>query len=115
MASSAFPHCSPTNMSVGMILCLISRLPMNITCHDRPYLSCIHPYLSLDGYSLSSMSAEPPSDSFFHSTSTSSFVLQATRNDTAAVNLKSGPALMSLNSCPTSSMVTRSTVPEGVL
>ena len=33
---SPHPAWSPTNMSVGVILCSISRSPMNITCHDRP-------------------------------------------------------------------------------
>jgi hypothetical protein len=41
-------------------------------------------------------------------------VRKATRNDTAGVNLKSGPALMRLNSWPRSSMDMISTVPEGV-
>src|SRR6266851_6838325 len=80
MASSAFPHCSPTNMSVGVIFCSILRSPINITCHERPYRSCVHPYFSLNGYSPSSMSAEPPFASSFHNASTSSFVSQATRN-----------------------------------
>jgi hypothetical protein len=34
------------------------------------------------------MSAVPPLDNCFHSASTSSFFLQATRNDTAGLNLK---------------------------
>ena len=45
-----------------MIFCLICRSPMAITCQERPYLSRVHPYLSLKGYAPSSMSAEPPSD-----------------------------------------------------
>ncbi|MGZ8830582.1 MAG: hypothetical protein ACXW2Q_09430 [Thermoanaerobaculia bacterium] len=32
-----------------------------ITCHDRPYRSCSQPYRSANGYSPSSISAEPPS------------------------------------------------------
>src|SRR6266478_228018 len=102
-------------MSVGVIFCLISRAPMNMTCHERPYLSCVHPYFSLNGYSASSIRGVPPSESFFHKASTSSFVLQAIRKDTDGLNLKNGPALISVNGCPTSSIRTRSTVPEGVL
>src|ERR1700722_9456586 len=115
MGSSAFPYCLPTNISVGVIFCLISRSPANMSCQERPYRSCVHPYLSLNGYSPSGMSTEPPFASSFHKASTSSFVSQATRNDTAGVNLKRGPALMNLNSCPESRRVRRSTVPEGVL
>ena len=32
---------------------------MNITCQERPYRSCVHPYFSLNGYSPSSISAVP--------------------------------------------------------
>jgi hypothetical protein len=42
IASSAFPHTSPTNIKVGVCFCFISRSHMNITCHERPYLSCVH-------------------------------------------------------------------------
>src|ERR1700730_12716607 len=102
-------------MSVGVIFCSISRSSINITCHERPYRSCVHPYLSLNGYLPSSMSADLPFESSFHNASTSSFVSQATRNDKPGGNLKRGLALMRLTSCPRSSMVRRSTVPEGVL
>src|SRR5262245_57524493 len=88
---------------------------MNITCQESPYLSCVHPYFSLNGYWPSFMSVVLFFESCFHNESTSSFVLQATRNDTDGLNLKSGFALISVNSCPKSSMVTRSTEPEGVL
>jgi hypothetical protein len=70
------------------ILCFILRSPMNITCHERPYLSRTQPYFSLNGYSASPMSAVPPLDSLFHNASTSSFVLQTTRNDTDGLNLE---------------------------
>src|SRR5262245_20553344 len=102
-------------MTVGIIFCLISRSPVNITCHERPYLSCVHPYFSLNGYWPSSMSVVPPFESCFHNESTSSLVLQATRNDTEGLNLNRGPALINVNSWPKSSIVTRSTEPEGVL
>src|SRR5215813_10132998 len=50
IASSARPHCLPTNIRVGVIVCLIGLSALNINCHDNPYLSCIHPYLSANGY-----------------------------------------------------------------
>ncbi|OGH97215.1 MAG: hypothetical protein A2X43_08605 [Candidatus Margulisbacteria bacterium GWD2_39_127] len=59
---------------------------VNIICQERPHLSCTHPYFSLKGYSPSSMSAVPPSNSFFHNASTLSLVLPATRNDTDGLN-----------------------------
>src|SRR2546425_12879766 len=97
MASSTFPHTFPTNMSAEMIFCLNGWPPMNITCHERPYLSCAHPYLSLKGYAPSSMSTEPPRENFSHNASTSSLVSQQTKKETDGLNLKSGPALMAMN------------------
>src|SRR6266404_3653356 len=60
------------------------------------------------------MRVEPPFESTFNVSSASPFVAPATRNDTAGVNLKSGPADSSVNSCPARSIVTMSTEPEGV-
>jgi|GEM_PF-3745304 len=74
------------------------------TCHERPYRSCVQPYLSLKGYSPRSMSAGPPLwDNFSHIRSTSALSLQAARNDTDGLNLNSGPTLMPANFCPASS------------
>src|SRR2546426_5763427 len=100
MASSAFPQTFPTNMRVGVIFCLIGRPPMTMICHDSPYLSCSQPSRSLNGYRPSPTSAEPPFSSTFHNSSASPLVRQATRNDTAGVNLNSGPADRRVNSCP---------------
>ena len=58
-----FPVLLTDNIRVGVIFCFISRSPMNITCHERPYPSVVHPYLSLKGYAPSSTSAAPPLDS----------------------------------------------------
>src|SRR5215475_3068705 len=115
IASSARPHCLPTNIRVGVIVCLIGLSALNINCHDNPYLSCIHPYLSANGYGPSSISARPSSESFSQAASTASAESNAARKETDGLNLKSGPALMRVNSCPMSSMVTMSTEPEGVL
>src|SRR5262245_12968673 len=87
---------------------------MNMICHDSPYLSFSQPYRSLNGYWPSSISDEPPFSSTFHSSSASPLVRQAIRNDTAGVNLKSGPADRSVNCRPARSTVTMATDPEGV-
>src|SRR5438132_8815975 len=102
-------------MMTGVIFCLISMSFIAINCHDSPYLSCNHPYLSLKGYTPSSMRTLPFSESFFHNSSTSSLVLHAMLNDTEGLNLKRGPALIAMNSCPASSNETMSTEPDGVL
>src|SRR2546425_2869921 len=100
MASSAFPQTFPTNMRVGVIFCLIGRSPMNMICHDSPYLSCSQPYRSLNGYRPSSTSAEPPFSSTFHNSSASPLVRQATRNDTAGGDLNNGPPDREGERCP---------------
>src|SRR5439155_12766994 len=113
--SSALPHTWPTNMSAGVIVCLISLSPTKMICQESPYLSCSHPYLSLHGYAPSSMSAVPLSDNLLQSASTSSFVLHLTWNEMDGLNLKSGPALIALNCRPESSNETISQSPDGVL
>src|SRR5262245_7908360 len=87
---------------------------LSITCHETPYRSCVHPYRRLKGYSPIGIIAVPFWESFAHNPSTSSFVLQATRNETDGLNLKSGPALIIENGCPQSSRLTMSTEPDGV-
>src|SRR6516165_5793444 len=63
-------------MSTGVTLCLVPLSFAKINCHERPYRSCIHPYLLLNGYSPSCMSTVPSLDTFRHSSLTSSFVPQ---------------------------------------
>ena len=60
------------------------------------------------------MSTAPPAESVPHSSSTSSALRHRTRNDTAGVNVKSGPALIAMNDWPKSSNETMSTSPDGV-
>src|ERR1700683_845344 len=47
MASSARPHCWPTNMSMGVMLCSVLRSLTNITCHESPYRSWVNSAASL--------------------------------------------------------------------
>src|SRR5262249_9417531 len=110
----ALPQTRPTNIRVGMIRCPISRSFTTISCHDRPYRSCVQPYRSLNGYRPRSTSTKPPSERAVHKASTSFAVVQATRNDTDGLNLNSGPAEIRVNSWPHSSTVTTSTDPDGV-
>src|SRR4051812_3931270 len=88
--------------------------PAEITCQDTPYLSSSHPYRSLKGYLSRGIRTFPPGESFSHSESTSSFVLQLMWKDTAGLNWKRGPALIAMNGCPASSKDTRSQSPDGV-
>src|SRR5262245_51588383 len=87
---------------------------MNMICHDRPYLSFSQPYRSLHGYWPGSVDVGPPFSWTCLATSAPPGVRQATRNDTAGVNLKSGPADRSVNCRPARATVTMSTDPEGV-
>src|SRR6202171_3911953 len=61
-----------------------------MTGHDKPYLSVIHPHLCFS----------PPSESFSHNSSTSCCVSQFTKSEMAGVNVKCGPPLKAMNSCP---------------
>src|SRR5712692_4551557 len=72
-------------------------------CHDKPYLSFSQPHGP----------SSPPSESFSHNSSTSSCVLQSTKNDMASVNLYCGPPFSAVNSCPSSRNVAVMTVPCG--
>src|SRR3989338_3131715 len=98
MASSALPHLSWVNIMTEVICCLTFAPPIDMICQERPYLSCSQPYRSLNGYLSSSIRTFPPSANFPHNTSTSSFVLHETLNDIDGLNLKSGPALIAVNS-----------------
>src|SRR5215472_820265 len=115
MASSALPDTSPTNIKTGVIAWAALVPPVELSCHERPYLSCSQPYLSLHGYFPSSIMTLPRSDNFAQIASTSSAVLHFTWNEIEGLNLKSGPALMAMNGCRASSKETTSQSPDGVL
>jgi hypothetical protein len=66
-------------------------------CQDSPNRSFSQPHC--DGW-------PPPAISLAHSSSTSCWVSQETKNDTASVNVKCGPAFRPMNRCPSSSQVT---------
>src|ERR1700730_16174603 len=87
----------------GSLSC--SSLPKSdgTICHDKPYLSFSQPHLCFC----------PPSESFSHSSSTSCCVSQVTKNEMASVNLKCGPPLSAINSCPSRWNVPVITVPFG--
>src|ERR1700682_3406053 len=72
-------------------------------CHDTPYLSFNQPHLCFS----------PPSESFFHSSSTSCWVSHFTKNDIAGENVNCGPPFSAENSCPSSWNVTDITIPFG--
>jgi hypothetical protein len=74
------------------------------TCHETPNLSLSQPHWT----------SWPPADSFVQKWSTSSCVSQFTTSDIASVNLKSGPPLSAVKSCPSSSKVTVMTDPFGL-
>src|SRR4051794_39777791 len=97
MASSAFPQTFPTNIREGIIFC--SAAGDKINCHDKPYLSWTHPYLSLNGYLSSGIRTVPPSDNLSHSSFISPSVLQFTKKDIEGLILNMGPPLSATNSC----------------
>src|SRR6266567_4657554 len=82
-----------------------SSLPKTegMICHDRPNLSFSQPHRSF----------LPPSESFSHSSSTSCWVSQFTKNDMAGVKVNCGPPLSAKKSCPSSWKVADITVPFG--
>src|SRR5690242_4528364 len=82
----------------------ISPKALGTICHDTLNLSFNQPHCSFS----------PPSESFSHKSSTSSCVLQFTKNDMAGENLKTGPPFNAINSCPSSSKVTVIAVPLGL-
>src|SRR5687767_16007647 len=81
----------------------ISPNTVGLTCHDNPYLSFSQPHGP----------SSPPADSFSQNSSTSSCVLQSTENETASVNLNSGPPFKPMNCSPSSSNSTVITLPSG--
>src|SRR5215213_589339 len=82
----------------------ISPSAVGIICHERPYLSLSQPQLP---------SSPPSAVNLFHNSSTSSCVLQLTKNDIDSLNLKTGPAFNPINSCPSSSKLTDWAMPLG--
>src|SRR5215471_6184548 len=114
MASSALPLTAPTNIRAGVIVCAVAIPPVEMSCHERPYLSSTQPYLSLQGYFPSSIKTLPPCDNLAQSASTCEAVLHFTWNEMDGLNLKSGPALMAMNGCRESSKETTSQSPDGV-
>src|SRR5574341_399094 len=87
----------------GSESCGISPRMVGFTCHDRPYLSFCQPQVP----------SWPPAESFSQNSSTSACVLQSTEKETASVNLKCGPPLSAMNSCPSSWKRTVITLPLG--
>src|SRR5437016_1925148 len=81
----------------------ISPIIVGLTCHDKPYLSLSQPHGP----------CSPPADSFFQYESTSFCVLQSTENETASLNLNSGPPFNAINCCPFNSNRTVITLPLG--
>src|SRR5258708_9700104 len=79
----------------------ISPKAVGMICHDSPYLSLSQPHLCFS----------PPAESLSHKSSTSSCVLQFTKNDMAGENLKCGPPFNAMKSCPSSWKVTDITEP----
>ena len=102
-------------MSVGVIFCSLLRSPMNMHLPRNAVLVPCPSVSFTERIFAQFHEREPPFESSFHNASTSSLVSQATKNDTAGVNLKNGPAFRNMNPCPRSSMLRISTVPEGVL
>src|SRR6185437_7234992 len=76
----------------GSLSCNILPRIEGMICQDRPYLSLSQPHLPFS----------PPSESFSHSSSTSSCVSQLTKSEMAGVKVKCGPPLNAKNSCPSS-------------
>ena len=66
-------------------------------CHDRPNRSFSQPHC---------VGLPPCASSLSHSSSTSCWVSQATKNETASLKVKCGPAFRPMNRCPSSSQVT---------
>src|SRR5579863_6542862 len=89
---------------LGSLSPSISPKAFGIICQDKPYLSFSQPHLC---------GVPPPAVSFSHSSSTSSWVSQLTKNEMASVNLKSGPPLSAKKSCPSSWNLADITVPFG--
>src|SRR5229473_48650 len=85
----------------GSLISLAKAVGM--ICHETPNLSCSHPHLSF----------LPPSESFSHNSSTSSWVSQLTKNDTAGENVNCGPPFNAMNGCPSSWNSTDMTDPFG--
>src|SRR5438105_14514286 len=81
---------------LASVSCNISPKIDGITCHDRPYLSFNQPHLCFS----------PPLESFSHSSSTSFWSLQSTKNDIAGVKVNCGPLFSAKNSCPSNWNVT---------
>src|SRR5262249_51027112 len=83
----------------------ISRVKaLGTTCHERPHRSFSHPHCDVS----------PPSERRSQNMSTSSWVSQLMKNETASLNLKCGPAFRAMNGCPSSSKFTVMTRPSTV-
>src|SRR3989338_4806399 len=91
-----------------------------MSCHERPYLSCIQPYRLLNGYSWMGIKTFPPGSNFSQTASIFSFASfsldgsKITIKESDGLNLKYGPALMAMNDCPQSVNETTSQSPDGV-
>src|SRR6266850_514604 len=77
--------------------------PAGLICHDTPYFSLSQSHLCFS----------PPSESFSHSSSTSGWVSQFTKNEIAGEKVNCGPPFSARNLCPSSSNVADMTVPFG--
>src|SRR5207248_786109 len=99
IASSARPAMGPVNMSDGTMNGRGSPLGSDRrSCQERPYLSWIQPYRSLNGYLSSSMSGVPPDDNLPQAASRLSRARESRdgsklrMNEIDGLNLKKGPA-----------------------
>ena len=74
----------------GSLSCINSPRTVGTICQDRPNLSVSQPHWDF----------APPSDSFSHNSSTSSWVLQFTTKEIAGENVNVGPPFRAMNSWP---------------
>src|SRR2546426_8777896 len=76
------------------------------TCHDRPKRSFSQPQ---------TLGSPPPAMRASQYLSTSAWFSQSIENETASLNLKSGPPLSPMNGCPATVKSTVRTMPAGPL
>src|SRR5262249_39562783 len=121
IASSARPAPAPVNMREGTMNGRCSPPGLDsMSCHDRPYLSWIHPKRSLNGYLSSGMSGVPPAESLSQVASRVSRARgsrdgsKLRKNEIDGLSLNKGPALIDMNLKSASSNETTSQSPEGV-
>src|SRR3989442_253145 len=116
--SKAARSFSPSTFSIGRIAwagrfaasrpgpAMSSTSCRGTTCHDRPKRSFSQPQ---------TLGSPPPAVRASQYLSTSAWSSQSIENDTASVNLKSGPPLSPMNGCPATVKSTVRTMPAGPL